>query len=97
MFHNDLATLGSLAPDPASRVLSPFRALAGLGMLLFVLVLAVPNGAIAVDDSARGVFVNVEGGRVWYQTCGTGSRNMVLIHDGTLHSAAWDDVWPLVC
>jgi pimeloyl-ACP methyl ester carboxylesterase len=22
---------------------------------------------------------------------------MVLIHDGTLHSATWDDVWPLFC
>lgn len=48
-------------------------------------------------DSADGAFVNVEGGRVWYQTCGAGPKNMVLIHDGTLHSGAWDGVWPIFC
>ena len=54
-------------------------------------------GSAAADDLAGGAFVNVEGGRVWYQTCGAAPQNMVLIHDGTLHSAAWDDVWPLFC
>jgi 3-oxoadipate enol-lactonase len=44
-----------------------------------------------------GAFVNAEGGRIWYQTCGTGLKAMVLIHDGSLHSATWDDVWPLFC
>jgi pimeloyl-ACP methyl ester carboxylesterase len=48
----------------------------------------------APDD---GAFVNAEGGRIWYQTCGSGSKTMVLIHDGTLHSATWDDVWPIFC
>jgi 3-oxoadipate enol-lactonase len=48
-------------------------------------------------QSDGGAFVNAEGGKVWYQTCGTGSKSMVLIHDGSLHSATWDDVWPLFC
>jgi pimeloyl-ACP methyl ester carboxylesterase len=48
-------------------------------------------------QSGDGAFANVEGGRVWYQTCGNGPRAMVLIHDGTLHSATWDDVWPIFC
>jgi 3-oxoadipate enol-lactonase len=51
----------------------------------------------AAAQSDGDGFVNVEGGKVWYQTCGSGSKNMVLIHDGTLHSAAWDDVWPMLC
>ena len=49
------------------------------------------------SQSDDGAFANVEGGRVWYQTCGAGPKAMVLIHDGTLHSATWDDVWPIFC
>jgi 3-oxoadipate enol-lactonase len=48
-------------------------------------------------QSEDGAFVNVEGGKVWYQTCGTSPKAMVLIHDGSLHSATWDDVWPIFC
>jgi 3-oxoadipate enol-lactonase len=51
----------------------------------------------ASAQSDDGAFANVEGGKVWYQTCGAGPKSMVLIHDGTLHSATWDDVWPLFC
>lgn len=54
-------------------------------------------GPIFPARADDGAFANVEGGRVWYQTCGTGDRNMVLIHDGSLHSATWDDVWPIFC
>jgi pimeloyl-ACP methyl ester carboxylesterase len=57
--------------------------------------LPVPaQSRLGSDD---GAFVNVEGGRVWYQTCGSSRKAMVLIHDGSLHSATWDDVWPLFC
>lgn len=55
------------------------------------------TGLIFPARADDGAFVNVEGGRVWYQTCGTSAKNMVLIHDGILHSAGWDDVWPLFC
>lgn len=68
-----------------------FRA---LGFALSLALLTLLPAVAAPDD---GAFANVEGGRVWYQTCGTGPRDMVLIHDGTLHSATWDDVWPLFC
>jgi len=59
--------------------------------------LAVLTGLPAVAQSDNGAFTNVEGGRIWYQTCGIGPKAMVLIHDGSLHSATWDDVWPLFC
>ncbi|MDO9223871.1 MAG: alpha/beta hydrolase [Caulobacter sp.] len=39
----------------------------------------------------------VEGGTLAYETCGAGGRTIVLLHDGILHSAAWDDVWPRLC
>ena len=39
-------------------------------------------------------FVDVPGGKLWYETCGSGARTMVLIHDGVMHSVIWDDVWP---
>lgn len=64
----------------------------GLAFSLMILT-AVPAAA----QSDNGAFVNVPGGRLWYQTCGTGPRTMILIHDGLLHSASWDDVWPLLC
>jgi hypothetical protein len=44
-----------------------------------------------------GAFVDVDGGRVYYQECGTGSDAVVLLHDGVVNSAVWDDVWPAFC
>jgi 3-oxoadipate enol-lactonase len=44
-----------------------------------------------------GGYVDVPGGKLWYETCGSGPKAMVLIHDGVLHSAGWDDVWPALC
>lgn len=46
---------------------------------------------------ARPAVLDVEGGRLAYETCGTGPRTIVLLHDGILHSAAWDDAWPILC
>jgi 3-oxoadipate enol-lactonase len=68
--------------------------LAFLLAVLTALPVAAQSASAQLDG---GAFANVEGGRVWYQTCGSGSKAMVLIHDGTLHSATWDDVWPLFC
>src|SRR5215472_6254228 len=41
-------------------------------------------------------YVDVVGGRIYYEECGSGS-NVVLLHDGLLHSVVWDDMWPLLC
>lgn len=61
--------------------------LRALGLTFSLAVLAAWPAAAQSDD---GAFATVEGGRVWYQTCGSGSKSMVLIHDGMLHSATWD-------
>ncbi len=48
--------------------------------------------------AAAGSFVSVPGGRLYYETCGSSSAEaVVLIHDGVVHSAVWDDVWPTFC
>jgi 3-oxoadipate enol-lactonase len=65
-------------------------------MLALALALTSLTG-MASAQAPAGDFVAVEGGRVWYQTCGSGPKTMVLIHDGILHSASWDDVWPILC
>ena len=53
--------------------------------------------APAAAQTEPGGFVEVKGGRLWYETCGSGPKTLVLLHDGLLHSVAWDDVWPALC
>lgn len=57
-------------------------------------VWAAENGA---TSNAEESFVNVEGGTLHYQECGTGTFAVVLIHDGIADSAVWDEVWPEFC
>jgi 3-oxoadipate enol-lactonase len=42
-------------------------------------------------------FVQVSGSKLFYQECGSGSDDVVLIHDGVVDSAVWNDVWPALC
>lgn len=49
------------------------------------------------EATGPGAFVEVPGGKLYYQECGSGARTVVLIHDGIAHSAVWDDVWPAFC
>jgi pimeloyl-ACP methyl ester carboxylesterase len=67
------------------KLSTPVRAIAA-GCLLFWAGIA----------SAQ-TFANAEGGKIAYETCGSGGRAIVLLHDGILHSAAYDDIWPLLC
>lgn len=67
------------------RLSTPVRAIAA-GCLLFWAGLTQAQ-----------IFAEVEGGKVAYETCGTGDKAIVLLHDGILHGAAYDEVWPLLC
>ena len=49
------------------------------------------------EPRQRGSFVEVEGSKLYYEECGNGPQAVVLVHDGVLHSAAWDDVWTEFC
>ena len=55
------------------------------------LALALTTGA------ARAETLEVDGGRLWYETCGKGSTAIVLLHDGLLHSEGFDGVWQRLC
>ena len=51
----------------------------------------------ASSSTSAGAFVEVDGSRLYYQECGTGQGAVVLLHDGVVDSAVWDDVWPAFC
>jgi pimeloyl-ACP methyl ester carboxylesterase len=44
-----------------------------------------------------GAFVQVDGSQLYFEECGNGPRAVVLLHDGVVDSAVWDDVWPAFC
>ena len=47
--------------------------------------------------AARAEMVDVDGGQIYYETCGKGAQAIVLIHDGVVNSASFDDMWPILC
>jgi 3-oxoadipate enol-lactonase len=71
-----------------------------LAIFLFVMVClwvqAQPQASPTVG-SGPGSFVEVEGSKLYYEECGTAPQTVVLIHDGVVNSAVWDDVWPEFC
>jgi 3-oxoadipate enol-lactonase len=34
---------------------------------------------------------------MYYEECGTGPKAVILLHDGVVNSAVWDDVWAAFC
>jgi 3-oxoadipate enol-lactonase len=50
-----------------------------------------------LQTSGPGSFVEVEGGTLYYEECGSGPQTVIFIHDGIAHSTVWDDVWPSFC
>lgn len=51
----------------------------------------------AAPALAAPAFVAVDGGKVAYETCGSGPEALVLLHDGILDSSAFDAAWPKLC
>lgn len=52
----------------------------------------------AKDPGAgKGSFLSMDGSKIYYEECGSGPKAVVLVHDGVLDSAVWDDVWPELC
>jgi 3-oxoadipate enol-lactonase len=69
-------------------------------MLAAVILGAAGQRRIAAQSTAApsgGAFVKVDGSSLYYEECGTGADAVLLIHDGVVHSAVWDDVWPAFC
>src|SRR6266700_1558538 len=47
--------------------------------------------------SGPGSFLPIDGSSIYFEECGTSPQTVVLLHDGVLHSAACDEVWPELC
>ena len=60
-------------------------------MMALVCALALSAGG------ARADMVEVDGGQIYYETCGKDDQALVLIHDGVINSASFDDMWPILC
>src|ERR1700680_1858022 len=79
------------------RTRVPATVRVALTLMLAVCCQAVAQSSGAAPNPSAGSFVEVEGSKLYFEECGTGSQAVVLIHDGIAHSAVWDDVWPEFC
>ena len=60
-------------------------------------MMALACGLALMAGAARAEMVDVDGGQIYYETCGKGAQAIVLIHDGVINSASFDDMWPILC
>src|SRR5271154_7071637 len=73
------------------------RNLAALSLILLIIRAGSSFAQTASPVTSPGAFVEVDGSRLYYEECGTGQKAVVLLHDGVVDSAVWDDVWPTFC
>jgi len=66
-------------------------------IVLLAAALVVNAPARAQSAPPQGFFLEVDGAKLYYEECGSAPHAVVLVHDGVLHSAAWDDVWQDFC
>src|SRR5215469_9135539 len=65
---------------------------------LLVLLASRPVSAQQSAGNAKtGGFVSLPGSQIYYEECGNAPQAVVLVHDGVLDSAVWDDIWPEFC
>ena len=60
-------------------------------------LMALALSVALTGGAARAEMADVDGGQVYYETCGKGARSLVLLHDGVIDSASFDDMWSLLC
>ena len=61
---------------------------------LLAILLLMPAATSAAESESG--FFNTGGGKLWFQTCGSGAP-LVLLHDGLIGAATWDGVWKDLC
>jgi pimeloyl-ACP methyl ester carboxylesterase len=66
-------------------------------LLLAGLCWASAAWAQSTKTGGPGSFLSIEGSKIYFEECGTSPQTVVLIHDGVIHSAVWDEVWPEFC
>jgi pimeloyl-ACP methyl ester carboxylesterase len=67
-----------------------------LACLLATAVAPAPAAAQSPMIPEDGGLVPVEAGRLHVEQGGSGSRTLVLIHDGFTDAAVWQDIWPIL-
>jgi pimeloyl-ACP methyl ester carboxylesterase len=67
-------------------------------LLLGCVCFPSPARAQGGGETGPGRFAPVAGSKIYYEECGRASSpTVVLLHDGVLDSAVWNDVWPEFC
>ena len=66
-------------------------------LLAFLLDPQLSISQTSENKGSTDGFVQVDGSRIYYQECGSGPSAVVLMHDGVVDSAVWNDVWPSFC
>src|SRR3984957_10943376 len=61
-----------------------------------VAVEKTPQKLEGVQKTVSG-HVEVAGGKIYYEECGSGPIAVILLHDQWLHSVTWDDEWRPLC
>jgi 3-oxoadipate enol-lactonase len=64
---------------------------------MMALAQALALGLAVTAGPARAEMVDVDGGQLYYETCGSGPQAIVLLHDGVIDSASFDDMWAVLC
>ncbi len=64
-------------------------------------MMALACALALIAGVARAAMVDVDGGQIYYETCAPQAADkaqaIVLIHDGVVNSASFDDMWPILC
>lgn len=74
-----------------------FGMITAIALATSVILASSFRSAKAQAGNALGSYLDVENGKIYYEECGTGDEALVLLHDGVVHSAVWNDVWPSLC
>jgi 3-oxoadipate enol-lactonase len=68
-------------------------------VIIFFLIIAAVNLLAQKFDNKTNVvtsgYINVDGGKLYYEAAGTG-ENIVLLHDGMIHSEIWENQFPIL-
>jgi 3-oxoadipate enol-lactonase len=73
------------------------RIFSALSLTILIFSSDVLPGQAVGSAASTGAFVGVDGSSLYYEECGTGQKAVVLLHDGVVNSAVWDDAWPTFC
>jgi 3-oxoadipate enol-lactonase len=72
------------------------RFLCGLMAISSAARLDAAPQTVAGTPASNG-FIDVDGGKLYYEELNHGGQTVVLTHDGVVDSAVWNDVWPEFC